>query len=224
MRRISHPLSLSGHHISAEVGAAVRLMLEKNTTLQSLLFLCPCDSGHCIRVEDRISIEFLLDRNIKVLLFFLHLFYCNVLSHLLISLFQIAQIKAAEIATYFVRFGDGSTQRFCCCGKKNVTIRQLANCVATGKGRIDDGSVFSPFGHQPRLIFGGVLCGDSDLCESFRVGSSGGSSSGSGGSSSSSSVVGGGAEAAAADDLVFDVVCCPPCVWGRLRCVMHVTH
>ncbi len=62
--------SSSGHHISAEVGAAVRLMLEKNTTLQSLLFLCPCVSGHCIGVEDRISIEFLLKRNSEVLLFF----------------------------------------------------------------------------------------------------------------------------------------------------------
>jgi hypothetical protein len=87
-----------------------------------------------------------------------------------------------------------------------VTIVQLANSVATGKGRIDDGSVFCPLGHQPRLMFGGVLCDYSALCESFRVG--GGSSGSSGGSS------GGGcaAEAAAADDLVFDVVCCPPFV------------
>jgi hypothetical protein len=119
---------------------------------------------------------------------------------------------AAETETYTVRFADGSTQRFGAFVKKSVTITHLANCVATGESRIVDGSLFSPFGHQPRLIFGGVLCDDSALCESFRVGSS--------------SVVGGGggAEAAAADDLVFDVVYCPPCVWCRLRCVMHVTH
>ena len=128
-------------------------------------------------------------------MFYLHAFYTHVLfKKISIIFFQIA----AQTETYTVRFADGSTQRFGGFVKKSVTITQLANSVATGESRIVDGSLFSPFGHQPRLIFGGALCDDSALCESFRVGSS--------------SVVGGGggAEAAAADDLVFDVVCCPP--------------
>jgi hypothetical protein len=131
----------------------------------------------------------------------------------------IFDVVAAQTESYVVRFFDGSTQRFGGFAKEFVTIAQLANSVATGSSRIDDGSVAAattginrnPLGHQPRLMFGGVLCDVWALCESFRVGSSSGSS-------------GGRAEAAAADDLVFDVVCCPPCVLGRSRCVMHVTH
>jgi hypothetical protein len=125
--------------------------------------------------------------------------------------FDFAMIRNEDMQTesYVVRFADGSTQRFGGFVKNTVTVGQLAKSVATGKGRIDDNSVFLPFGHQPRLMFVGVLCEDSALCESFRVGSSG---SGSGRGSGSSSSGCGGAEAAASADFVFDVVCFPPCV------------
>jgi hypothetical protein len=169
----------------------------------------PPSPGNDIGAEDLSAIQVLLDRNCQVFQCFSYLF-CPLFSfHMFVNhFFQIA----AETENYTVRFADGSTQRFGGFVKKSVTITQLANCVATGESRIVDGSVFPPYGHQPRLIFGGVLCVDSALCESFRVGSS--------------SVVGGGggAEAAAAGDLVFDVVCRLPCVWCRLRCVMHVTR
>jgi ubiquitin len=102
------------------------------------------------------------------------------------------EILPASVA-YVVRFCDGSTHRFGGFDKKCATIRQLAECVATGKGRIDDGSVFRSLGHQSRLTCCGMLCDETALCESFRV--SGGSSSG--------------GEAAAAADIVFDVVRCP---------------
>jgi hypothetical protein len=119
--------------------------------------------------------------------------------------FDLEILPAFSSVAYLVRFFDGSTHRFGGFDKECATISQLAECVATGRGRIDDGSVFRSLGHQPRLTSCGMVCDETAICESFRVSS--GSSSGD--------------EAAAASDIVFDVVSCPPCSNRLLRCVIN---
>jgi hypothetical protein len=117
------------------------------------------------------------------------------------------EILPASVA-YVVRFFDGSTHRFGGFDKKCATINQLAECVATGRGRIDDGSVFRSLGHQSRLTCCGMVCDEAALCESFKV--SGSSSSGD--------------EAAAAADIVFDVVSCPPLLQSPVAVRHQLSH
>jgi hypothetical protein len=122
--------------------------------------------------------------------------------------FDLEILPAFSSVAYVVCFCDGSTHRFGGFNKKCATISQLAECVATGRGRIDDGSVFRSLGHPSRLTCCGMICDETILCESFRV--SGSSSSGDG--------------AAAAADIAFVVVSCPPASITCCGASFIVTH